>query len=117
MNRRGRMMGLREAKKRQTRQTLSEVATRLFAEHGFDRVTVAEVAAAANVSKMTVFNYFPRKEDLLFDLQPEAEHLLHQAVRDRQPGETAIAALRRLALRLLEQRHPLSGLLDGSQGF
>jgi AcrR family transcriptional regulator len=111
------MTGLREQKKLATRQLLSDVATRLFAERGFDSVTVAEVAAAANVSKMTVFNYFPRKEDLLFDRQEEAEHLLHQAVRDRQPGETPISALRRLALRLLAERHPLSGLLDGSQGF
>jgi AcrR family transcriptional regulator len=110
-------MGLREAKKRQTRQSLSEIATRLFAAHGFDRVTIAEIAAAANVSKMTVFNYFPRKEDLLFDRQEEAQELLEGAVRGRQPGETAVAALRRLALTLLAQRHPLSGLRDGSEWF
>jgi AcrR family transcriptional regulator len=110
-------MSLRERKKRETRQMLSEVATRLFAARGFDKVTVAEIAAAANVSKMTVFNYFPRKEDLLFDRQEEAQQLLAAAVRQRRPGETAVAALRRLALDLLAQRHPLSGLRDGSQWF
>src|SRR3954470_5407116 len=110
-------MSLRERKKQETRQVLSEGATRLFGARGFDNVTVAEIAAVANVSKMTVFNYFPRKEDLLFDRQEEAQELLEGAVRGRQPGETAVAALRRLALALLAQRHPLSGLRDGSEWF
>lgn len=110
-------MGLRERKKRQTRQTLSDVATRLFAIRGFDNVTVAEIAEAANVSKMTVFNYFPRKEDLLFDRQEEAQDLLARAIRDRRPDETPVAALRRLAVELLAERHPFSGLQDGSQAF
>jgi hypothetical protein len=54
---------------------------------------------------------------LLFDLQPETEQLLRQAIHERQLGETPVSALRRLALRLLAERHPLSGLRDGSQGF
>jgi AcrR family transcriptional regulator len=108
---------VREAKKQQTRRMLSEVATGLFAARGFDQVTVAEIAAAAGVSKMTVFNYFPRKEDLLFDRQEEAQRLLEEAVHGRQPGEQPVAALRRLALALLAQRHPLSGLRDGSEWF
>ncbi|BBJ40169.1 hypothetical protein SSPO_028870 [Streptomyces antimycoticus] len=41
------------------------MATGLFLERGFDRVTVAEVAAAAEVSVNTVYNYFPAKEDLV----------------------------------------------------
>ena len=54
----------RRARKRlATRQSISDVATRLFLERGFDRVTVDEIAAAADVGRMTVFNYFPRKED------------------------------------------------------
>ncbi|MFT3697005.1 MAG: TetR family transcriptional regulator [Kofleriaceae bacterium] len=57
----------REQKKRETRQRISDVATTLFAKRGFDAVTVEDIAAAADVSKMTVFNYFPRKEDLHFD--------------------------------------------------
>ena len=110
-------MGVREAKKQQTRQMLSEIATGLFAARGFDQVTVAEIAATAGVSKMTVFNYFPRKEDLLFDRQAEAQRLLEEALHDRQPGQAPVAALRRLALALLAQRHPLSGLRDGSEWF
>ena len=61
--------GRRERKKRQTRQAISDVATTLFIERGFDAVTVAEVARAADVAVQTVFNHFPAKEDLFFDEQ------------------------------------------------
>jgi AcrR family transcriptional regulator len=60
-------LGRRERKKQQTRQLISDVATGLFMERGFDHVTVAEVAKAADVAVQTVFNHFPTKEDLLFD--------------------------------------------------
>lgn len=60
-------LGRRERKKQQTRQAISDVATTLFLERGFDAVTVAEVAAAADVAVQTVFNHFPAKEDLFFD--------------------------------------------------
>ncbi|TWD82262.1 TetR family transcriptional regulator [Kribbella amoyensis] len=59
--------GRRERKKRQTRQAISDVATELFLARGFDAVTVAEVAKAADVAVQTVFNHFPTKEDLFFD--------------------------------------------------
>ena len=59
-------LGLRERKKQQTRQLIAETARRLFGERGFERVTVAEIARAANVSEQTVFNYFPTKEDLVY---------------------------------------------------
>jgi AcrR family transcriptional regulator len=103
---------LRERKKQETRRRISNVATGLFMARGFDNVTVAEIAEAANVSKMTVFNYFPRKEELFFDRGVEALDLLDSAIRGRAPGESAINALRGLLLRLTEQRHALSALLD-----
>jgi AcrR family transcriptional regulator len=105
-------LGLRERKKRETRQRISNVATSLFMARGFDNVTVAEIAEAANVSKMTVFNYFPRKEELYFDRGAEAVELLRAAINDRAPGQSVIDALRGLMIRLTEQRHPLSALLD-----
>ncbi|MFF9526393.1 TetR/AcrR family transcriptional regulator [Streptomyces achromogenes] len=105
-----RELPLRERKKRETRQRISDIATDLIGKRGFDAVTVAEIARAAGVSPMTVFNYFPRKEDLFLDRIPEAAGLFASAVRDRAPGESPLAALRRLALRLLEERHPLGGV-------
>ncbi|MFI6485952.1 TetR/AcrR family transcriptional regulator [Streptomyces sp. NPDC050564] len=108
---------LRERKKRATRQRISDLATQLFVERGFDHVTVAEIARAADVSAMTVFNYFPRKEDLVLDRIPETVEMFTAAVRRRGPGETPLASLRRLALELLDQRHPLSGVDDDFPAF
>ncbi|VFS75026.1 HTH-type transcriptional regulator luxR [Raoultella planticola] len=71
-------------KKRLTRQQLSNTATELFIKQGFDNVTVSDIAAAAKVSKMTVFNYFPRKEELYFDRIDEIHQLLQDAL-ERPP--------------------------------
>jgi len=88
--------GLRERKKHQTRQLIFQTAARLFAARGFDAVTVAEVARAADVSEMTVFNYFPTKEDLFFAGMQFFEERLLEAVRGRAEGVPALAAFRRL---------------------
>jgi AcrR family transcriptional regulator len=88
-------VGLRESKKLRTRQEIAEQAMGLFAQRGFDRVTVAEVAAAAGVSEKTVFNYFPTKEDLFFDEVPAREAALVETIRGRASGESILAALRR----------------------
>ena len=69
---------------------------RLFALRGFDRVTVAEVATAVGVSEKTVFNYFPTKEDLFFDEVPAREAALVETIRGREPGESILAALRKM---------------------
>jgi AcrR family transcriptional regulator len=90
--------GLRERKKEQTRQAIAETARRLFAERGFDAVTVAEVAREAEVSEGTVFNYFPTKEDLFYSPMETFEAALVEAVRDRSPGESVLAAFRRFVL-------------------
>jgi AcrR family transcriptional regulator len=89
-------VGLRESKKLATRRELADTAMRLFVERGFDHVTVSEVAAASRVSEKTVFNYFPTKEDLFFDEVPERQAALVAAIRNRVPGESIVAALRRL---------------------
>jgi len=87
--------GLRERKKRQTRELIADVARGLFAERGFDAVTVAQVARAANVSEVTVFNYFPTKEDLFYGGMQFFEEKLLDAVRDRAPGTSVLEAFRR----------------------
>jgi AcrR family transcriptional regulator len=90
--------GLRERKKQQTRELIAEAARRLFADRGFDAVTVAQVAQAANVSEVTVFNYFPTKEDLVYGGMQFFEEKLLAAVRDRGPGESVLDAFRRPVL-------------------
>jgi len=109
--------GLRERKKREARQHISDVATRLFAGRGFETVTIVEIAEAAGVAKATVTNYFPRKEDLLLDLQDEAEQLLIDAIRDRPAGQPVVEAVRALQHRLLSERHALSAAAPGMAWF
>ncbi len=96
-------------KKQQTRQNISNQATRLFLRHGFDRVTIADVAAAAQVAKMTVTNYFPRKEDLALDLRDAFVERLAATVAERPAGEPALAALRREFQRAVDRRDPVIG--------
>jgi AcrR family transcriptional regulator len=87
--------GLRERRKLQTRQAISDVATEMFVARGFDEVTIAQVADAAGVAKMTVTNYFPRKEDLVFDRADGIVRSLADVFAARAPGESLLAAIRR----------------------
>ena len=87
--------GLRERRKTEAQRAISGAAMSLFSERGFDEVTIAQVAEAAGVSKMTVTNYFPRKEDLVFDRADEIIASLASAVAARPPGESLLAAIRR----------------------
>jgi AcrR family transcriptional regulator len=93
----------RSRKRLATRQSISDAATLLFLERGFDRVTVDEIAAAADVGRMTVFNYFPRKEDLFFDRDEEGREILREALRQRDPHVAPIEVLRLLAHRLVAE--------------
>src|SRR4051812_18050963 len=83
---------LRERKKQRTRAHIAETARRLFAERGFDRVTVAEIAREAEVAPATVFNYFPSKEDLFYSRLEAFEEELLGAIRSRPPGQSVLGA-------------------------
>jgi len=85
---------LRERKKRATRDAIAHTARRLFAERGFDAVTVAEVAAAAGVAEKTVFNHFPAKEDLVFGGGDTLTAQLVAAIRERRPGTSLLDVFR-----------------------
>lgn len=99
-------VGLRHSKKAATRQAISDVATRLFIERGFENVSVDEIAREAAVARKTVFNYFPRKEDLVFDREEESRDLVRQALAAR--GEQSpIHAFQSLMRTLLESQHPI----------
>lgn len=108
---------LRTRKRRATRQSISDVATRLFWERGFDHVTVDEIAAAADVGRMTVFNYFPRKEDLFFDRDKEGREFLREALRQRDPSVSPIETLRLLVHRLVAEGAPYVEFSVESQNF
>jgi len=102
--------GLRERKKQQTRQLIADTARDLFADRGFDAVTVAEIAREADVAEKTVYNYFPTKEDLFYSRLETFEEELLAAIRRRPPGETIVAAFRGY---LLDQQGALAMRASG----
>ncbi|GAA2750152.1 MULTISPECIES: TetR/AcrR family transcriptional regulator [Kitasatospora] len=101
--------GLRESKKQETRQLISDCATRLFLEQGFEQTTIAEIATAARVAKKTVTNYFPRKEDLALDHHERFTDGLALAVTGRAPGESPLTALERSIRTALADHSPVVG--------
>ncbi|WP_261675240.1 TetR/AcrR family transcriptional regulator [Streptomyces lusitanus] len=102
-------IGLRERKKRRMYRTVSDIAIRMFLERGFDAVSVAEVAAAAEISKPTLFRYFPAKEDLVLYRIADHEEEPARVVRE---GPTPVEALKRHFLAGLEGHDPVTGLND-----
>ncbi|MFF1449731.1 TetR/AcrR family transcriptional regulator [Streptomyces sp. NPDC058274] len=91
-------VGRRERKKAATRQAIADAALELFLEHGFERVSVRDIAEKADVSTTTLFAHFPSKEALVFDREEEVEAALTAAVRERPKGQGVVEALRAHAL-------------------
>jgi AcrR family transcriptional regulator len=108
----------RQTRKRlATRQRISDVATRLFIERGFDKVRVDEIADAADVSRMTVFNHFPRKEDMFFDLDEEGREELLASLQKRK-GTPPVEALRLFAHWAVANQRPYVRFFEeGSDKF
>jgi len=94
--------GLRERKKVRTRQAIADAAARLFAEHGYERVAVSDVAREAEVSEQTVYNYFQTKEQLVTDRDELIQETLGRLIRTRAPGSTPAAAIREFVLDTVE---------------
>ncbi|MFJ8630784.1 TetR/AcrR family transcriptional regulator [Streptomyces sp. NPDC093568] len=107
--------GLRERKKQRTHAAISDAAIALFLEHGFNQVSVAQVAAAAEVSKRTLFAYFPTKEDLVLHRLADHETEIARVVRARPPGTAPLTAVREHFLAGLRERDPITGLNDHPQ--
>jgi AcrR family transcriptional regulator len=108
----------RENNKRETRQRISDVATEMFCARGFEAVTLDEIAVAAGVSKMTVFNYFARKEELMLDRNDDLLLLpLRTAIRERPKGQAPLDALRGLVATLHEQEQPIAHIDARSIGW
>ncbi|MFF0289674.1 TetR/AcrR family transcriptional regulator [Streptomyces sp. NPDC005262] len=108
-------VSLRERKKQLTYQAVSDAAIAMFLERGFDKVSVAEVAAAADISKPTLFRYFPAKEDLALHRFADHEDEAARVVAARGQDESPLDALRRHFLDGLERRDPVTGLCDHPQ--
>ncbi|WP_037603396.1 TetR/AcrR family transcriptional regulator [Streptacidiphilus rugosus] len=107
--------GLRERKKQRTHTAISDAAITLFLEHGFNQVSVAQVADAAEVSKRTLFTYFPTKEDLVVHRLADHETELARVVRARPAGTGPLTAVREHFLQGLRDRDPITGLNDHPQ--
>ena len=88
------LASLRERKKRDTYLALSEAARQLVRDRGLDLVTVEDIAAAADVSPRTFFNYFPCKEEALVGVEPGLLAELGDELRQRDPAEPPLVALR-----------------------
>ncbi|WP_261559250.1 TetR family transcriptional regulator, partial [Frankia tisae] len=108
----GEPTGLRALRRQRTHDALSAAAITLFLERGFDDVSVAEIAAAAEVSKPTLFAYFPTKEDLVLHRILDHRGEAARVVRARPPGQAALAALATHLLAGLGRREPVTGLND-----
>ncbi|NIH86917.1 TetR family transcriptional regulator [Amycolatopsis granulosa] len=104
--------GLRERKKQRTRAAISNAAIELFLAHGFDQVSVAQVAEAAEVSRRTLFAYFPTKESLVVHRFADHETESARVVRARPDGRSPLEALREHFLDGLGRRDPITGLND-----
>jgi AcrR family transcriptional regulator len=85
-------LGLRERKKLRTRETIVEVALRLFASQGYDETTVAQIAEEAEISPSTFFTYFPAKEDVVFDRYDAGIRVLAEHIEHRSPSQTTVEA-------------------------
>ncbi len=85
---------LRDVKKARTRRLIADTAARLFAERGYERVTVSDIARAAEVAEQTLYNYFPTKEQLLADREQQIEQNLSDLIRTRPAGTSPAAAIR-----------------------
>jgi AcrR family transcriptional regulator len=94
--------GLRERKKARTRQVIADAAARLFAERGYERVAVSDVAREADVSEQTVYNYFETKEQLVTDRDELVQEELGRLIRSRAAGTTPAAAVREFVLDSVE---------------
>jgi AcrR family transcriptional regulator len=104
--------GLRERKKARVRETIAATAIRMFLESGFDQVSITDIAREADVSRRTLFAYFPTKEDLVLQRFADHEDEAARIVRQRRSDQPPLDALRAAQLDRLRDRDPSTGLND-----
>jgi AcrR family transcriptional regulator len=101
--------GLRERKKAETRRRVADIAAQMFIERGYENVRMVDIAQAADISAQTLYNYFPTKEDLIFDQDREFEEFILRAVTERPSDQGLVESVRANALQFLEQISPAIG--------
>src|SRR4051794_41797661 len=99
----GEPLGLRERKKRATRQALHGAALRLVAERGFDDVPIEDIAAAADVSPRTFFNYFGSKEDVIVNPDPDRVERLRGLLAEHTADEPPLDVLESVLIESLDE--------------
>jgi AcrR family transcriptional regulator len=104
--------GLRERKRQRTHRTISDTAIALFLEKGYDSVSIAEIADAAEVSRRTLFAYFPTKDDLVLHRIADHEDEAARVVRGRADGQPPVEALYEQRRQALVDRDPITGIND-----
>ncbi|MEU4932461.1 TetR family transcriptional regulator [Streptomyces yokosukanensis] len=109
--------GLRERKKARTREVIAATALRLFLESGFEKVSITQIAEEAEISRRTLFTYFPTKEDLVLQLFADHEDEAARAVRARRSGQPPLDALREALLDSLQRRDSNTGLNDSAESL
>jgi AcrR family transcriptional regulator len=110
--------GLRELKKARTRRLIADTAARLFAERGYEHVSVSDVAREAEVAEQTVYNYFPTKEQLVTDREQQVQDRLCDLIRSRPRGVTPAAAIRDFVLGSVTGIRSIpAGLWRGELGY
>jgi len=105
-------VGMRERKKARVRETIASTAIRMFLESGFDQVSITDIAREADVSRRTLFAYFPTKEDLVLQRFADHEDEAARTVRTRRSDQPPLGALRDALLDGLRRRDPSTGLND-----
>lgn len=108
-------LGLRQRQRLRIQQAIQDAATHLFLSFGFDAVSVTDIAAAAEVSKRTLFKYFPSKEDLVIRAFADHQDEAARTVINRAPARSPLAALHEHFLDGLARRDPITGLDDHPQ--
>jgi AcrR family transcriptional regulator len=107
----------RTRKRDTTRQGISDAATRLFMERGFDQVTIDDIASAADVARKTVFNHFARKEDMFFDLDRQGAEDVREAFRSAAQACPPAETLRRFAHQAVAEGRPYIRFFEGTLRF
>jgi AcrR family transcriptional regulator len=107
--------GLRERKKLRIRETIAATAIGMFLDAGFDQVSITDIARAADVSRRTLFAYFPTKEDLVLQRFADHEDEAARTVRARPAGQKPLEVLREAWLEALRRRDPATGLANDPQ--